>query len=107
MPQPEEISEETLAGVSALIGTLKVYIPRGNTAHFVRHYPDRDEVYIFCNRYVGKYSGRLYAMNDSKTLDTLSARPCEKCATAIQGTLERFFVLCGRHPSELPAEDEP
>ena len=98
-------NEEMRAGISILVASLNVYV-KGKTAHCVRHYPERGEIYIFCNRFLGKFSGNLYNLPEYVHLKSQPAPLCEKCGSALQIATERFQVLCGKHPSELSAPDE-
>ncbi len=82
---------------------LSAYIPaqKGNVAHLVRHFLDTGEVYIFCNRYMGKPGGTTYSLEEFEALKYNDKPICSKCQAAIEATLERIGVLQGLRPSEL------
>lgn len=86
-----------------MLNSLKMYTPweKGNVAHVVRHYSDRNEVYVFCIRRLGKPVGTLYTMEEYDNLGYEPRPMCPKCQAAIEGSIERVAVLHGKHPSEV------
>lgn len=75
----------------SLVG-LSVYIPtqKSNVAHLIRHFQDTGEVYIFCNRYLGKSSGAIHSIEGFDALKYNDRPLCGKCQAAIEAAIERI-----------------
>ncbi len=82
---------------------LSVYVPtqKSDVAHLVRHFQDTGEVYIFCNRYLGKPGGAIYSVEEFAALKYNDKPFCSKCQAAIEAAMERVGVLQGHHPAQL------
>jgi hypothetical protein len=79
---------------------LSVYV-KGNVAHLVRHFQDPEEIYIFCNRFIGKAGGTIYSVEEFDALKYNATPICAKCQAAVETAIERFGVLQGFRPTEL------
>jgi hypothetical protein len=79
---------------------LSVYV-KGNAAHLVRHFQDSDEIYIFCNRFMGKAGGVLYSVEEFDALKYNATPICARCQAAVETAIERFGVLQGFRPTQL------
>lgn len=87
---------------------LSLYFPRpGRMAHVVKVFADTGEVYIFCDRFLGKSSGQIVTPQEADATLAQGATCCIACITALEATMERLAVLKGkRPPTNADTEEE-